>query len=127
MSVHSLVASLGLCALSPLSGAPTASVVSQVAPVYSRDLRTSGVEGEVVVGFTISPKGEVVDPVVVSATQGALVAPTLQAVRKWKFTPATENGVAVSVKAMQSIEFVIPELHPENAPRLVASKPKTSG
>jgi protein TonB len=98
--------------------------------MYSHDLRASGVEGEVVVGFTITAAGEVINPVVVSSTDGHLDSPTLAAVKKWKFAPATKDGIAVSQKAVQAVAFVIPELHPDAA-RLItqnahpASVPKT--
>jgi TonB family protein len=105
------------------AGCQDAKPVSQAAPSYSHDLRASGIEGEVVVGFTISATGEVSDAVVVSSTDRALERPTLAAVRKWKFTPAMKDGVAVSIKAVQPVAFLISELHPE-ANTLATSKPR---
>jgi periplasmic protein TonB len=122
MSLCSLAAALTVSASNSLSAASQSPVpVSQVAPVYSHDLRASDVEGEVVVGFTITAKGEVANPVVVSSTNQLLDYPTLAAVRKWKFTPAMKDGVAVNVKAVQAVAFAIPELHPASARLITAN------
>jgi TonB family protein len=124
MSACSLVAALSMAALSPLSAAvQEATPISQVAPVYSHELRASGVEGEVVVSFTISKTGQVLNPVVVSSTDRLLEKPTLAAVRKWTFTPAVKDGVIVSEKAILPVAFAMPELHAASA-RFVTSRSK---
>jgi|SRR5580692_485211 TonB family protein len=115
LSACSLAAALSMSALTPLSAAnQDARPLSQVAPAYSLDLRESGVEGEVVVGFTITPAGQVADPVVIRTTNVALDKATLAAVRKWTFAPAMNNGVAVAQKAVLPIAFRISDL-PSNA------------
>ena len=76
ISSMSLAAALSVSALSQASAAvQNASPVSQVTPAYSHELRASGVEGEVVVGFTITAKGEVLNPVVMSSTDRQLESP----------------------------------------------------
>jgi protein TonB len=127
ISAGALAAVLGLCASNQMSAAvQPATPVSQVAPNYSRDLRVDQEEGEVVVGFTITAEGKVLNPVVVSSTNRLLNKPTLEAIRKWKFAPATNDGVAVSVNVLQPVAFTIPYLHDETTDRLVTSKSKTS-
>jgi protein TonB len=122
MSACSLAAALSVSALNPLSAAvQDAKPVSQTAPVYSGDLRAARIEGQVVVSFTITASGDVTNPTVVSSTNRNLEGPALEAVRKWKFAPATKDGVAIKVKALQPIAFVIPELHSDQATRLVVS------
>jgi len=122
MSVCSLAAALSVSALSPLSAAvQDAKPISQAAPVYSSDLRAACIEGQVVVSFTITASGDVINPKVVSSTDRNLENPALEAVRKWKFAPATKDGVAIKVKALQPVAFVIPELHSDRATRLVVS------
>jgi TonB family protein len=122
MSCRSIVAALCVSASIPLAAAAQSPTpVSQVAPVYSLDLRSSGVEGEVVVSFTITSNGDVINPVVVSTTARVLDKPTLAAVRSWKFEPVMQNGVAVSVKVVQPVAFVIPELHSGASSRLLVS------
>jgi protein TonB len=116
-----------MTALTPMSASvqkPTP--ISQPAPAYSVDIRAAGIEGVVVVGFTISKSGDVVNPVVVSTTERALDKATIAAVKKWKFAPATDNGVPVSVSAVQTVAFTIAELHSGAAPRAVVSKPASS-
>lgn len=119
VSLFSLAAALSLSASNPMSAAiQDAKPIAQVAPAYSRDLRSSGVEGDVVVSFTIAANGEVRNATVVSSADHLLEYPALAAVRQWKFTPAMKDGVAVSVKAVQTVSFAIPELH-QDANRLV--------
>jgi protein TonB len=125
LSSCSIAAALTVSALAPLSAAAqNAKPILQVAPAYSLQLRESGVEGEVVVGFTISANGDVLNPVVVSSTDRALNKATLVAVRQWKFTPSMKDGVAVSVRAVQPIAFRIPELHSDFTARIVVSDSK---
>lgn len=119
VSLCSLAAALSLTASNPMSAAiQDAKPVAQVAPAYSRDLRVAGVEGDVTVSFTIDANGAVHNAMVVSSADHLLEYPALAAVRQWKFTPAMKDGVAVSVKAVQTVSFAIPELH-QDSNRLV--------
>jgi TonB family protein len=123
LSVPSLAVALSVAAINPLSAAVQAPTpISQVAPAYLPVLRASCVEGEVVVSFTIKSTGDVANPMIVSSTDRLLEKPTLEAVRKWKFAPPMNGGVAVNVKARQTVEFMIPELHPDARSRLVTAK-----
>ena len=123
LSACSLAAALSVSASNSLSAAvQDAKPLSLVVPAYSHDLRADGVEGEVVVSFTITPSGNVLNPVVVSSTNRLLDSPTLAAVRKWKFAPAMKDGVAVSVRAVQPVAFRIPELHTAAASWLIATR-----
>jgi TonB family protein len=127
LSAGVLVAALSLSALTPLSAAiQNAKPILQVVPSYSLELRKCGVEGEVVVGFTISATGEVQHPVVLSSTDRDLNRSTLTAVSKWRFAPAMDGGVAVSQKAVLPVAFKIPELHPAAASRIIVSDSKSA-
>lgn len=120
LSACSLAAALSVSAISPLSAAVVeARPISQAAPTYSRELRALGTEGEVVVKFTISEKGDVVNPVVASTTNRLLDKATIDAVRSWKFVPTMKDGVAVSTQAIQAFAFTIPDLHDDAANRVV--------
>jgi protein TonB len=122
MSVCSLAAALSMSALPSLSAASQdAKPISQVAPAYRLDLREAGVEGEVVVAFTINAAGQVVDPVVIRTTNSDLDRSTLAAVRQWKFAPAMCNGVAVSQKAVLPVAFKISDLPTNAGTRIVVS------
>jgi len=122
MSAFSLAAALSVSALNPVSAAVMdAKPISQPAPTYSSNLRAACIEGQVVVSFTITAKGDVINAQVVSSTDRKLDESALEAVRLWKFEPATKDGVAIRVKALQPVAFVIPELHADGATRLLVS------
>jgi TonB family protein len=122
MSAFSLAAALSVSALNPLSAAVVeAKPIAQAAPTYSPALRAACVEGNVVVSFTITAKGDVVNATVISSTDEHLNGAALEAVRTWKFEPAMKDGVAVKVKAIQPVAFVIPELHSDRASQLLAA------
>jgi TonB family protein len=124
LSAFSVAAALSVSALNSMSAAvQEAKPICQVAPAYSHELRSSGVEGEVVVGFTISTTGQVLNPVVLRSTDRLLEKPTLAAVRQWTFSPAVKNGVNVSEQAILPVAFAMPELHTAAA-RLVTSRSK---
>lgn len=80
-------------------------VVAQPAPDYSINLRREGIEGEVVVSFVVTPSGEVSHPVIVSSTDPRLGHPTLVALSKWKYKPATKAGVAVSTRVIETVKY----------------------
>lgn len=74
-------------------------------PKYPEDLRNQGISGIVTVSCVITDKGDVQDASVVKTTHPAFSAPALEAVSKWKFKPAKENGAAVSKKVMLPLHF----------------------
>jgi TonB family protein len=120
LSACSLAAALSMSAYSPLSAAIVgAKPVLQTAPNYSHELRAEQAEGEVVVNFTVSEKGDVIDPVVAKTTNRLLDDATVKAIRNWKFAPAMKDGVAVSVKASQTVAYTIPNLHDDATTRVV--------
>jgi TonB family protein len=116
LQIPARAAALSLTASVSMSAADQSPTpVSQPAPNYAFDLRHDEIEGKVTVSYTVNAKGEVVDGVVVSSTEKAFERPTLAAIRQWKFTPATKDGVAVSTSVRQTINFTLPYLHAENA------------
>jgi protein TonB len=119
----SLAAALSVSASSSAFAATTdAKPIATVAPAYAPSLRAADVEGEVVLAFTISEKGDVSNVQVVRSTDQKLDYAAIDAVRQWKFTPATKDGVPVSVRAVQPVAFQIAELHPQ----MVASNAKAN-
>jgi len=99
---------LGMAAFSTLSAADQEpKVITQLAPAYPGEMQQAGNEGAVLVAFTITPRGDVADAVVVSSTQSTFEASTLAAVKQWKFTPAMKDGIAVSTPARQLFTFMI--------------------
>ena len=90
--------SLGLFAPLPLAAQPSDSPLKLhqwVAPVFPPRLFAEGiVTGEVRVAIQVDTSGRLTDTLVVAYTDANLVAPTLDAIRKWTFDPAVVNGEA---------------------------------
>jgi TonB family protein len=87
------------------SVAPPAKIVN-VQPVYPPAARAQRVEGTVDVEIVISPTGTVEQARVVKPAM-FLNEAALNAVRQWKFAPTVINGVAVSVKMIVKVAFVL--------------------
>lgn len=68
----------------------------RIEPDYPIAARQRGIEGWVVVQFTVTKIGSVTDPVVVSSNPGSIFdRAALQAVRKWKYNPKVVGGQPV--------------------------------
>ena len=100
-----------------------AQLVSQVAPVYPYLMRRAEAAAEVTVLFTVNAEGIVTKASVLDTNNSEFNAPTLDAVKKWTFTPATKNGKAVETKLQQTFTFsVVDKAKPGGASTLVAEK-----
>jgi protein TonB len=70
--------------------------IVRVNPQYPMRAAERGIEGWVEVEFTISAAGTVKDPVVTASYPGSIFnREALRAIRKWKYNPKIEDGVAV--------------------------------
>jgi len=84
------------------------SALVRVPPVYPPGARARGVQGRVVVEFTIGADGRVADPQVVEATpRGVFEGAALDAVRQWRFAPRVRGLEAEPARARQTIQFVL--------------------
>ncbi len=99
-------------AVPTLGGAPSDSDVIplvRVLPQYPPRAASRGIEGWVIVEFTISAAGTVKDPVVVDSHPSAIFnRAMLRAIRKWKYKPKIVDGVAVErigVRVRQNFEL----------------------
>jgi protein TonB len=83
--------------------------IVKVAPVYPRRALQRGIEGYVIVEFTVTKQGSVRDPVVVEAQpQGIFERAALDAALKFKYKPRVINGEATDVSGIQNrISFEI--------------------
>ena len=81
----------------------------RVLPQYPPRASARGIEGWVVVEFTITAAGTVKDPIIVDADPpGIFNRAMLRAIRKWKYKPKIEDGVAVErtgVRVRQNFEI----------------------
>ncbi len=79
-------------------------LLSSTLPVYPSIARSTGIEGSVVVEASIGPAGNVVATKVISGSP-MLRQAALDALRRWKYQPATLNGEPVTVETTVTIQF----------------------
>jgi protein TonB len=74
----------------------------RVEPDYPARASQRGIEGYVVVQFSITPAGTIKDPKVVEAKpEGMFDQAAIKAVSRWKYNPKIEEGVAVERVGVQ--------------------------
>ncbi|HWL14835.1 MAG TPA: energy transducer TonB [Opitutus sp.] len=83
--------------------------VRTVAPEYPRELKNQGVSGIVMVKVTIDDQGNVAEVSVAKSSNEAFDKFATEALKKWKFKPAKQDGEAVSMQVTIPIKFVAEE------------------
>lgn len=85
--------------------------IVKVAPVYPRRALTRGIEGYVLLEFTVSKSGAVVDPHVIEADPpGIFDRAAIQAALKFKYKPKVVNGEPIDVAGVRNrITFELTE------------------
>ena len=81
-------------------------VVEQVAPSYPRFADIAGVDGYVVLEFTVAADGSVAEPTVSDSSSNVFTRAALDAIEGWQFEPVVDNGVAVPVRTNVKFSFV---------------------
>lgn len=77
--------------------------IVKVAPAYPRRAQQRGIEGFVIVEFTVTKQGAVRDPVVVEANpQGIFEQAAIDAVLKFKYKARVVNGEPTEVSGVQN-------------------------
>ncbi|MEZ5504982.1 MAG: energy transducer TonB [Gammaproteobacteria bacterium] len=77
--------------------------IAQVAPQYPRTALSQGIEGWVLVEFTIGTEGQVKDPRIIKAEPpGVFDDSALSAVKRFRFKPRTVGNTAVEVRGVQN-------------------------
>jgi len=78
--------------------------IVKVAPNYPRRAAQKGIEGYVVVEFTVTSLGTVIDPRVIEADPPNIFnREAMAAVKKFKYKPKVENGKPMEVKGVRNI------------------------
>lgn len=78
--------------------------IVKVAPVYPRRALTRGIEGYVLLEFTVTKSGQVQDPVVVEADPpGIFDRAAMQAALKFKYKPKVVNGEPIDVSGVRNL------------------------
>ncbi len=93
----------GAFSMSEIDQRPRA--IYQVAAGYPATLRSQKLEGLVTVIFIVDDSGRVVSPRIERASHPDFEAPTLDAIRQWKFEPAIRGGKRVSCRMRVPIRF----------------------
>lgn len=83
--------------------------IVKVAPIYPRRAQSRGIEGYVLVEFTVTTNGSVRDPIVIEAQpEGVFNRAAIDAALKFKYKPRVVDGTATEVAGVQNkISFEI--------------------
>ena len=76
--------------------------IVKVAPVYPSRALSRGLEGYVIVEFTVTQTGAVKDVIVVESTSSLFERAATEAAYKFKYKPRVIDGVAVEVPGVQN-------------------------
>jgi TonB family protein len=72
---------------------------------YPPEARMAGVQGFVVVEFTVNPHGYVVNPRIVEGLGWGCDEVAMNAIKRFRFRPALRDGKAVSVELRETVYF----------------------
>lgn len=89
----------------PGSGITPPSLLREVKPDYTEEGRQRHVEGDVDLEIVVRSDGSVGDVKLVSGLGSGLDQRAIEAVRQWRFSPATRQGAPVDVIVQVSVEF----------------------
>jgi TonB family protein len=89
----------------PGSGITPPSVLREVKPDYTEEGRRRNLEGDVVMEIVVKRDGGVGDVKLLRGLGGGLDQRAIDAVRQWRFSPATRQGVPVDVVVEVAVEF----------------------
>lgn len=77
--------------------------IVKVAPIYPRRAQSRGIEGYVIVEFTVTKSGAVRDPIVIAAEPASIFdRAAMDAALKFKYKPRVVDGVAMEVAGVQN-------------------------
>ncbi|MFT3867575.1 MAG: energy transducer TonB [Nibricoccus sp.] len=84
-------------------------LTQRVEPVYPPQALSENLEDEIYVAFVVNAKGEVVKARAFFSQHEIFEEPALEAVRKWKFSPALMRGRPISTRMVVPIAFRLPK------------------
>jgi protein TonB len=82
---------------------------SQRPPQFPFEARHAGLEGHVLVEFTVDETGHVLNPCVLSSNDARFDAPTLAAIGAWRFEPGRRDGRIVRFRMQVPVDFKLSE------------------
>ncbi len=74
-------------------------------PEYSESARKERIQGMVRLNIIVGTDGRIHDPIVVKSLEPSLDANAIEALKVWKFAPATKDGKPVTVEMMMEVEY----------------------
>jgi periplasmic protein TonB len=74
-------------------------------PKYPTAMSSEGIQGLVTVKVVIDEKGDVAECAINKSTRSEFEKPALEAIRTWKFRPASKGGVAVRSQVIIPVKF----------------------
>lgn len=78
--------------------------VVKIAPEYPADMREQGVEGHVILEYTVNEKGRVEDIVVIeSEPEGAFDQAAIDAARQFEYEPRYVDGESIRVEGVRNV------------------------
>ena len=80
-------------------------IINQSAPEFPSAALRSGIDGWVVLEFTVDTNGRVEDVDVADSSSRVFHRNAIRALEQWRFSPVQENGQAVPVRAMVRFTF----------------------
>ncbi len=80
-------------------------VLQQVNPEYTEEARRAKISGEVVIALVVDPQGKPSDVHVTHGVGYGLDEKAVAAVKKYKFSPATKDGVPIAVPLSIAVTF----------------------
>jgi protein TonB len=91
----------------PTNGLVLPVMVSKVEPIYPADAMRAHIEGAVALQAVLDKEGNVSEVRVLSSSDPIFIAPSIAAVKQWKYKPALQNGKPVMVYYTIRTEFRI--------------------
>ncbi len=82
-----------------------AKAIQREEPVYPEILARYGFGGKVTINFVVDTDGRVINPVIAASDNPAFEEPALEALLKWKFEPATQDGKKIKMKLQVPMIF----------------------
>ncbi|MEO0975217.1 MAG: energy transducer TonB [Pseudomonadota bacterium] len=76
--------------------------IVKVAPIYPRRAAQRGLEGYVIVQYTVTPQGTTKDIVVIESTSSLFDRSAVEAAAKFKYKPRVVNGEPIEVPGVQN-------------------------
>ncbi len=76
--------------------------IVRVVPIYPRQAAVLGLEGHVIVSFTVTTTGTVRDVIIIESTNAIFNRAAVQAALKFKYKPRVIDGVPVEVHDVQT-------------------------